>query len=83
LYRTNSSHARLLTVKLIRLGVKGNDLHYKRLKDDMQFYPWSCGFVATSFLYHTDLVVDKKYHSNNDDEIVVFKERQIFMCALI
>ena len=45
-----------MTVQEFRRGVKRDKLHYVDLKDDKYFTSWNCGFVATAYMHHTQLV---------------------------
>jgi hypothetical protein len=77
-----SSQGNLLTVQEFRRGVKRDKEHYENLKDDKYFNSWNRGFVATARMHYTDLVMNEKYPTKNDDEKVVLKEMQIFMYAV-
>jgi hypothetical protein len=72
-----------LTVQEFRRGVKRDKTHYEDLKDDKFFNSWNRGFVATTHMHHTQLVLDEGYVPKNDVEAAVFNEMQIFMYAVL
>jgi hypothetical protein len=63
--------------------VKHDKVHYENLNDEKYFNSWNRGFVAAARMHQTDLVLNEKYIPKNDDEKIVFKEMQIFMCAVL
>jgi hypothetical protein len=63
-----------MTVQELQRGVRRNKAHYVDVKDDKYFNLWNRGFVATAYMYHTHLVLNKKYSPKTPNEIEVFQE---------
>jgi hypothetical protein len=60
-------------------GIKRDKLHYAELQDDKHFNTWKCGFVAATFMHHTQFVFDGDYVPVTWTEVGLFREMQIFM----
>jgi hypothetical protein len=73
----------MLTAQEFRRGVKRDKTHYETLKDNKHFNSWNRGFVATTHMHHTHLVLDEGYCPLNDVDVAVFKEMQTFMYAVL
>ena len=56
-----------------------NAIHYRDLTDDDAFEEWNNHFVATSIFHHTELVLNKEYVPQNDEEVAVLAEMESFM----
>jgi hypothetical protein len=72
-----------MTVQEFRRGVRRDKTHYVELKDDKYFNSWNHGFVATAYIHHTHLVLNKKYVPRTPNKIKVFQEIQTFMYAVM
>jgi hypothetical protein len=72
-----------MTVQEFRRGVRRDKAHHVHLKDDKYFNLWNCGFVATAYMHHSHLVLNKKYVPKTPNEIEVFQEIQTFMYVVM
>jgi hypothetical protein len=71
-----------LTASEFRRGVKRDKVHYSDLKEDKHFNVWNRGFVATTHMHHTHLILDEAYVPKTADEKGLFAEMQTFMYAV-
>jgi hypothetical protein len=72
-----------LTVQAFCRGVKRDTTHYEDLKDDKYFNTWNHGFVATSHMHHTHLVLNDTYIPKTNAYIAVCNEMQTFRYAFL
>jgi hypothetical protein len=72
-----------MTVQEFRRGVWRDKTHYVELKDDKYFNSWNRDFVATTYMHHTHLVLNKKYVLRTPNKIEEFQEIKTFMYAVI
>jgi hypothetical protein len=71
-----------MMVQDFRRGVRHDKAHYADLKDDKYFNSGNCGFVATTCMHHTHLVLNENYVPKTPKQIEVFQEIQTFIYAV-